>query len=323
LGGWLVLRRLVAVVGGVGVSVFFANPALAGSARVAPTITPTRSTFTIPANSTSVWTLRLWSHGMREGSATAGSGILVVSVPHTADCTFQADVTVTPPGGQPTFYSGSRATMAQCGPPPPTQTIAGHIYLCTPAGSPTTTEVAGGTVAATGAQTVTSQANPLAPTAVASGGYTMTAGSPTGDLLVACGGSATIGSGGLTASEPVSVPSGDAGVGLFYASAPPLGDSGGSVTSPPVAGVTASSDSPGAPSVPVAGATAAGHSSPAPPVPTADSQLAFTGMNLEPPLLLGLTLLGFGTLLTFCSAARRRSRVVLAIETGDAGGSPE
>ncbi len=270
-----------------------------------------------------MWTLRLWSHGLREGSATAGSGVLVVSVPHTTDCTFQADVTVTPPEGQPTFYSGTRATMAECGAPPPTQTIAGHIYLCNPAGSPTTTEVAGGTVAATGAQTVGSQANPLAPTAVTSGGYTMTAGSPTGYLLVACGGSATVASGGLSASEPVTVPSGGAGVGLFYASAPPLGDSGGSVTSPPVAGVTASSDSPGAPSAPVPGATAAGHSSPAPPVPTSDSQLAFTGMNLAPPLLLGLTLLGLGTLLIVCSAARRRARVVLSIETGEAGRSSE
>ena len=54
------------------------------------------------------------------------------------------------------------------------QTIAGHIYLCTN-GNPTTTEQSGGTLAASGPTTVSATPNPLAPTQVNAGGYTMTA----------------------------------------------------------------------------------------------------------------------------------------------------
>ncbi len=314
------LGRLLTVVGVAGTTVLLSVPAPAGAANVPPTITPTRATFPVPAKNTSVWTLRLWSHGTLEGSATGTSGVLTVVVPHTADCAFQADVLQTPPGGQPSFYSGNRLKMTGCGGPPPTQTIAGHIYLCTLAGSPTTTEVAGGTLAASGPDTVASQANPLAPTIVDSGRYTMTAGSPAGYLLVACGGTATVGSGGLAASEPVTVPAGGAGVGLFYASAPAVGDGGGST---PVAGVTAVADSPGSAGAAVAGATSAGHSPPVRPVAAAGAALAFTGMNPVPPLLLGLLLLGAGTVMLACSGWRRRSRAVSGIEVGAAGRSAE
>ncbi|HXQ44027.1 MAG TPA: hypothetical protein VN816_05280 [Acidimicrobiales bacterium] len=317
------LRRLPAVVGVAGLSVFVSGPALAGAAHVRPTITPTRATFPVPAKSTSLWTLRLWSHGTLEGSAAGTAGTLTVVVPHTADCTFQADVTQTPPEGQPSYYSGTRVTMSQCGGPPPAQTIAGHIYLCTPTGSPTTTEVAGGSLAASGPDTVASQANPLTPVAVASGSYAMTAGSPAGYLLVDCGGTATVGSGGLTASEPVTVPPGGAGVGLFYVSAPTVGDGGGSAPSPPVADVTSSADGPGVPSAAVPGATDAGHSPPPHAVAAAGSRLAFTGMDIGPPLLLGLLLLGAGTLMLACSGIRRRSRPVLRIEVRRTGRSAE
>jgi len=145
--------------------VFSATPALSAAA-VRPAITPTQSSFTVPAGKTLRWTLRLWSHGDLLGSSVATSGLLVVPVPHLSDCTFQADVTDTAPGGSPQYYSGSRVTLTSCVVVPPTQTIAGHIYLCAPGGSPTTTGVAGGTLSATGPRSVTSQANPLTPTTV-------------------------------------------------------------------------------------------------------------------------------------------------------------
>jgi hypothetical protein len=96
-----------------------------------------------------------------------------------------------------------------------TQTLAGHIFDCT-GGTATSSEAFNGTLGATGPQTVTVQPNPLNPTDVASGAYTMTATPPTGFKLVVCGGSATILGGGTSATEAVTVPSGGAGVGIFY-----------------------------------------------------------------------------------------------------------
>ena len=58
--------------------------------------------------------------------------------------------------------------------------------------------------------------NPLAPTEVGAGVYTMTATAPSGYQLVVCGGSSTPGTSGSTATESVTVPSGGAGVGIFY-----------------------------------------------------------------------------------------------------------
>ena len=98
---------------------------------------------------------------------------------------------------------------------PVTQTIAGHIYLCTN-GTPTTTEESGGTLAASGPSTLSATPNPLAPTGVNAGGYTMTATAPPGYQLVVCGGSSTPNSSGSSATESVTVPSGGAGVGIFY-----------------------------------------------------------------------------------------------------------
>jgi hypothetical protein len=102
--------------------------------------------------------------------------------------------------------------------PTQTQTIAGHIYDCT-SGTPTTTEVAGGTLGASGPQSVATQPNPLNPTQVAAGTYTMSASSPSGYQFVLCGGSATITS-PSAASESVIVPAGGAGVGIFYVARP-------------------------------------------------------------------------------------------------------
>jgi hypothetical protein len=320
-GEWIgnsTLRRALTLVAGVGLSLFFSGlasgPALAGPLPVQPKIASTQSTFKVPAPSTDTWTLRLWSHGTLEGSDTGTSGMLTVAVPHTSDCAFQADVSTTAPGGRPYFYSGRRATMTDCG-VTPTQTLAGHIYLCTPAGAPTTTELPGGTLTATGPQSLSPQANPLDPTSVASGSYTMTAATPTGYLLVVCGGTATVAAGGLTASQSVTLASGSTAVGFFYASTPPAagggggagagggGSSGNPGASP--AGATSSAGSASGSASPRQAATAAGHSATVQDVTAAGSSLAFTGMDAEPPLLIGLILLALGTVLMAWS--RRRS----------------
>jgi hypothetical protein len=327
-GEWLrnsALRRVITLVAGVGLSLFVSGlasvPALASPSPVQPKIASTHSTFKVPAPTTFTWTLRLWSHGTLEGSDTGTSGMLTVAVPHTSDCAFQADVSATAPGGRPFFYSGTRATMADCG-VTPTQTIAGDIYLCTPAGSPTTTELLGGTLTATGPQTVSTQANPLDPTSVTSGSYTMTAATPTGYLLVACGGTATVASDGLTASQSVTLAGGSTAVGFFYASTPPSAGGGGgsgagggvsSGTSP--AGATSSAGSSSGSTSPLLAATAAGHSATVQAVTAAGSSLAFTGMDAEPPLLIGLILVALGTLLMAWSRRRSAERQPVRVRT--------
>ena len=95
---------------------------------------------------------------------------------------------------------------------PTTQTIAGHIYLCSN-GTQTSTEVTGGTLGATGPQAVPTQANPLSPTEVAAGTYTMTATAPSGYHLVTCGSVSN------SSTQSVVVPSSGAGVGTFYVTA--------------------------------------------------------------------------------------------------------
>jgi uncharacterized repeat protein (TIGR01451 family) len=134
----------------------------------------------------------------------------------------------------------------------PEQTIAGHIYLCNN-GNPTTTEETGGTLAAsgTGHTTVPSALNPLAPANVISGTYSMTASNPPGFQLVACGGSSSPNGAGTSATESVSVPSGGAGVGVFYVSpsSPPVPVTPSATvnSNPP----TTTSDSSNQPSTPI------------------------------------------------------------------------
>ena len=89
------------------------------------------------------------------------------------------------------------------------QTIAGHIYGCS-GGVASTTEVSGGTLGASGPQLIPVQANPLTATSVAAGSYTMTATAPLGYQLVACNGVSA------SPTQSVVVPSGGAGVGVFY-----------------------------------------------------------------------------------------------------------
>jgi hypothetical protein len=112
--------------------------------------------------------------------------------------------------------SGAVTLPGGCTPPPPVQNLAGHIYQCTTGGAQTTTEVPGGTLAATGPQTVAAVPNPLAPLGVDAGTYTMTASAPAGYQLVVCGGNSTPSGGGTTATESVPVPSGGSGTGIFY-----------------------------------------------------------------------------------------------------------
>jgi hypothetical protein len=271
-----------------------------------PKISTTEATFAIPAGATNTWGLRLWSHGTLEGSSNGTKGMLKVAVPATSDCAFQADVSVVSATGQRYFYSGARAIVPGCGPP---STVAGDIYLCSAAGAPTTTEVSGGTLAATGPEMLPSQSNPIAPKKVPAGTFTMTATSPSGYVFVACGGPATVASSGTSASEPVVVPAGGAGAGTFYivVAAPtgslsggsnPGGGSSGAAGGPPT--------SPGS-SGPVQ--TEVHHSQPVEATKVGSSALAFTGFNAAPVVLLGLGTLALGLLATATSRLRRRTAV--------------
>ena len=258
-------------------------PATASAASFGhPNITAAEATFKIPMAEAATWTLNLWSHGTLEGSATGTSGMLTIIVPITSDCAFQADVRATTPPAHPFYFAGIRATVPGCGTRTPVHRIAGHIYLCT-AGSPTTTEESGGTLAATGPMVVTTQPNPVIPATVTVGSYSMSADSPDGFTFVLCGGTATIGAGGQTASETVAVPIGGTGVGLFYVTGPPVAAGSSVVTGTPAQTTDAAA------------------------TPVAGSQLAFTGMDAAPPALTGLLMIALGSLLIIFSRARRES----------------
>jgi hypothetical protein len=226
-------------------------------------------------------------------TATAPSGYLLVacggtSTPSGSGTSATEPVTVPSGGaGVGVFYVT-----------PITQTIAGHIYLCN-VGTPTTTEESGGTLSATGPLTsIVSVPNPLAPTDVNAGGYTMTATAPSGYLLVACGGTSTPSGSGTSATEPVTVPSGGAGVGVFYVTpiTPAITSGGGGTAAnpDPVSPVTPSAVTP-TPVTPAAAAPAA-------------STLAFTGASLATELKWAgiLVLLGLGLV----TASRRWLRKI-------------
>ena len=156
----------------------------------------------------------------------------------------------------------------------PVQSIEGHIYLCH-GGNPTTDEETGGMLGAdgTGLSTVPPTLNPLAPADVIAGSYSMTASSPPGFQLVACGGSSSPNAAGTSATESVDVPSGGAGVGVFYAapSSPPASVPAGTATNsvtPATAGgsvtPTITATDPGTPT------TATGSLTPATPTGSSD-----------------------------------------------------
>jgi hypothetical protein len=169
------------------------------------------------------------------------------------------------------------------------QTLAGHIYLCPTSGA-TTTEVAGGTLAAIGPQVVPAQANPLASTSVLAGDYTMSAAAPAGYAFVSCAGFTGSGS---TASVPVTVPVGSQGVGVLYVREIPeefTGGSGGVTITPPE--VVPVVDRPAGAGV--------GSGMAAPVV------LPFTGSSTVTWLMAGLGLLTFGIGLQLLSSRSPR-----------------
>jgi hypothetical protein len=117
----------------------------------------------------------------------------------------------------------------------------------------------------------------------------MTATSPSGYLFLVCGGRA--------------VPT------------PPLGAGGGSTGTNPATpshpvGATSRSNTATVPRAPVHATTAAAHSPPplVPVTAAGSSQLTFTGMDVGPPLLLGLLLTGLGPAMMAGSGPRRSRR---------------
>jgi uncharacterized repeat protein (TIGR01451 family) len=143
------------------------------------------------------------------------SAKLTQTLPASASGTITLDISSKWSDGYSTTDSGSfNLSSLNCA--APKQTIAGHIDLCND-GNPTTTEETGGTLAAggSGLSTVGPSPNPLGATDVVAGSYTMTATSPPNFLLVSCGAGSWTPI-GTTATQPVTVPTGGAGVGTFY-----------------------------------------------------------------------------------------------------------
>ena len=232
-------------------------------------------------------------------TATAPPGYQLVvcggsSTPSSSGTTATESVTV-PSGGAGVAIFYVTAVSPQI-----TQTIAGHIYLCS-GGSQTTTVVSDGTLGASGPTTVPVTPSPLAPTNVGAGGYTMTATAPSGYQLVVCKGSSTPDSSGSTATEPVTVPSGGAGVGIFYVVATSSPPATGPTTNTPVA-TSGSTTSPTTPASTAAATTAAAATTPASTSSVVTSAaLASTGAPLSWEWLIGLALLVFGAALVLAA----------------------
>ncbi len=95
------------------------------------------------------------------------SGLLWPRMKVRSQAIFTADVSSSPSGVKVNFRfhnsnntSGSWSSTKSVITSPILQSISGHIYLCS-AGAPTTTEVPGGSLSASGPQSVASQPNPL------------------------------------------------------------------------------------------------------------------------------------------------------------------
>jgi hypothetical protein len=151
------------------------------------------------------------------GSPEVYTSLLTYSVPAgSQSLTFNAVIASGPDAGYEVGGFPTTPNTYSC------QTIAGNIYLCSN-GSPTTTLANGGTLTVSSAGI--SSGNPLSPTNVAAGTYTMSATAPSGYEFVGCGqtGVTTSGSPPTSASQSVNVPAGGSGVGNFYvaSTAPP------------------------------------------------------------------------------------------------------
>ncbi len=206
-----------------------------------------------------------------------------------------ADGFTGPDSGVATFPAGG------CGAPPPTQTLAGHIYLCGSSNTPTTTEVPNGTLGATGPQTVSTVPNPLATQPVGAGTYVMTATAPTGYSLVVCGGSSTPSSNGQSATESVPVPAGLSGTGIFYVEQVSFVAPVPITTTTPV--VPSTTTTPVVPAA-VTTMTPVALTTSTTPASAADENLAFTGFDSELTGALGVLLVLLGAVVL--AAGRRR-----------------
>ncbi len=175
--------------------------------NLAETGSVTSITYGLPSLDSTTYSIAK-SPGMPYSSTT-----LTQTLPATATGTITMDISSKWTDGFTTTDTYTYSLSENCA--APTQTIAGHIYLCDD-GNPTTIEETGGTLAASGPTSVPATANPLAPTSVSAGGYTMNATNPAGYTLVTCGGSSSPNPSGTSATESVTVPSGGAGVGIFY-----------------------------------------------------------------------------------------------------------
>jgi cell division septation protein DedD len=200
------------------------------------------------------------------------------------------------------------------------QTLAGHIYLCQN-DNPTTTEELGGTIGATGPQTVPTQGNPLNPDDVDAGDYTMTATPPPGFKMVRCndGVSTQIVNGshaietdphpngdGSSATEFDPVPAGGSEVGIFYVvgAAPVTTTTTTTTTVTPSPPVTPSS--PTTPSPVASPVLTAAPATTTSPTSTPPATLAFTGAPVGKEWIFGLGALILGSGLILASRIRTR-----------------
>ena len=116
------MRRLafsLAATGLVVGSVLSSAGAASAGTHVKPVITATEVTFTIPSTPTGVWQLGLTTYPppvTHLGKVQGTSGTLTLPVPHTATCSFQADVKLEVTGTS-TFvlYSSTKAVVPGCG----------------------------------------------------------------------------------------------------------------------------------------------------------------------------------------------------------------
>ena len=96
-----------------------AGVASAGTAHVKPVITSTQVSFTIPASPVGTWQLGLTTFPppvTHLGKVQGTVGTLTLPVPHTATCSFQADVKFEAPGtGTFVLYSSAKAVFPSCG----------------------------------------------------------------------------------------------------------------------------------------------------------------------------------------------------------------
>ncbi|MHB1854804.1 MAG: beta strand repeat-containing protein, partial [Acidimicrobiales bacterium] len=140
-------------------------------------------------------------------SATAPSNYQLVncggtSTPSADGGTATETVVVQPTTGGQAVYFAQPVTK---------QTLSGHIYLCNTDGSQSTQEVTGGNISwSTGGGAVTVDSNPFGPVSVQAATYDVSANSPSGYFLTACG------AGHPANSESVTVPSNGSGTAVFY-----------------------------------------------------------------------------------------------------------